>query len=104
MALNYSIFPPAMSGRAGIGAVFNLVGMGDGPGGVHGVVALSADSGAIAGPCFLVLTADERQRVIVRRGAAVGADPDDTDMLLVADAPYGFELGAGNWYLRAKAA
>ena len=104
MALNFSIFPPALSGRAGMAAVFNATGAGDGAFGQSNVVALGADSGAIAGPCLLIVTADERARFTLQRGSAPGADPSATGHLLVADAPYGFELGEGSWYIRGAAA
>lgn len=103
MPLNISIFPPVRNAGAvgsASGDVHNLSGAGAGAAGVHSVLAASTDSAAIAGPCQLVLIADEGQRVVLTKGAAAGADPAATGMKLVAGGARAFDLGAGNWFVR----
>lgn len=100
MPLNYSIFPPARANGLGPSTLVNASGVGAGEIGTHGVLAASTDSGAIAGPCLLLLTADEGQRVAIKKASAKGSDPAATGMKLVANVPMAFDLGAGNWFLR----
>lgn len=95
MPLNISIFPLVGDTHAHM-----LTTAGAGPQGVHSVLAASTDSPVITGPCQLVLTPDEGQRLVLQKGNAPGADPSLTGMKLVANSTRYFALGAGNWYLR----
>lgn len=100
MPLNYSIFPQARNAGGGPSTLVNCSGAGAGEVGTHGVLASDTNSGAIAGPCLLLLTADEGQRVIVKKGSVPAATPLATGMKLVTNVPMAFDLGAGNWFLR----
>ncbi len=100
MPLNISVFPSARNAGGGPSTLINCSGLGAGAVGAHSVLASDTDSAAIVGPALLVLTADEAQRVVLKKGAAVGATPPATGMKLLANNPLPFDLGAGSWYLR----
>ncbi len=95
MALNISVFPSAgMQAHAhnGINAVGAL--------GVASVLAAST-SASVEGPCQLVLTPDEGQRLaIVKQTDDPAADPSASGHKLVANVSRHFELGPGTWWLR----